>query len=370
MKNAIKRILIKLFFKKNLVLLESTPDFSDNTYPLYLELAKNKKLHLIWCIHFSCLKKNVKSVLLKSFKYKFLRLIAGYTFYSHTFLGDICNTKQIRVFLTHGMSFKDTRGLMGDSSIHSYIISLSEFHSILRTKTIPGCGNKLLELGYPRNDMLFAKKEIIRDKKLVLWLPTFRHMKDANNITRSDYGDKSSTEFNLIDFECLKMLDEYLIGKNIEIYIKFHPNQDLRYVKILQKAKFNNITIFTSKDFIDKKYNLYNLLANSDALISDFSSVYIDYLLTEKPIAFDISDFDNYKEGIGFIVNNPLEYMPGMKIRKFDDLKEFLESVGNNDDLFYQERCNLKNLCHKYKDGKAARRIVDYFGLEGNDEKI
>ena len=55
------------------------------------------------------------------------------------------------------------------------------------------------------------------------------------------------------------------------------------------------------------------MLGSSDALITDYSSVYFDYLLLDKPIGFTVDDMELYIKDRGFIFNNPEEYMPGKR---------------------------------------------------------
>lgn len=103
---------------------------------------------------------------------------------------------------------------------------------------------------------------------------------------------------------------------------------------------------------------LYTLLVYTDALITDFSSIYVDYLLLNKPIAFELTDRKDYENGIGFTMDNPLEFMPGFKIQDFSDLKTFLNETISNKDRFKNERENLLNKLHKFKDGKSSERIL------------
>lgn len=73
----------------------------------------------------------------------------------------------------------------------------------------------------------------------------------------------------------------------------------------------SNVLVFSDADFAAEGIRLYDLLARSDALITDFSSVFADYLLCDKPIAFDISDIDVKSDGLrGFVVDDPCNICP------------------------------------------------------------
>ena len=56
---------------------------------------------------------------------------------------------------------------------------------------------------------------------------------------------------------------------------------------------------------------LYELLGQTDALMTDYSSVAVDYMLCDKPIAFLLEDYEAYRKNRGFVFEDPLQYMPG-----------------------------------------------------------
>ena len=85
--------------------------------------------------------------------------------------------------------------------------------------------------------------------------------------------------------------------------------------------------------------------------------------IVDKPIAFELGDYKSYKNGRGFIVDNPLDFMPGEKINNPNDLYTFIDNVFNGVDKYQEERKNLKNKMHKYVDGNSSERVLDYFEL-------
>lgn len=142
--------------------------------------------------------------------------------------------------------------------------------------------------------------------------------------------------------------------------IKPHPGQDLNYFSAF---KNEHILVLTNSDFEDKNIELYEFLSITDSLITDYSSVYIDYLLTEKPIGFTIDDLEDYKNGLGFLIDNPKNYMPGQMIKTSSDFIDFIEDLNNDNDNYKDEREKMLNLFHNQKDGKSSERILKYFNL-------
>lgn len=66
------------------------------------------------------------------------------------------------------------------------------------------------------------------------------------------------------------------------------------------------------KPWLEKKQiKLYELIGISDGLLSDYSSVAVDYLLLDRPLGYVLADYNIYKEKRGFVFEDPLEYMPG-----------------------------------------------------------
>ena len=92
---------------------------------------------------------------------------------------------------------------------------------------------------------------------------------------------------------------------------------------------------------------MYMFIALTDALISDYSSVAVDYLIVDRPIAFTLDDYEAYKKTRGFVFENPLIYMPGHHLYTFDDLEHFLLDVSMGLDPYKEQRAqvSLKAIC-------------------------
>ena len=104
---------------------------------------------------------------------------------------------------------------------------------------------------------------------------------------------------------------------------------------------------------------MYKLLVQSDALITDYSSVFFDYLLIDKPIGFTIDDMESYRNKRGFVMKDPDYYMPGFRISSLEDLERFcLDSASEKDD-FKAERSRVNALVYDFKDGLFCKRILE-----------
>ena len=104
----------------------------------------------------------------------------------------------------------------------------------------------------------------------------------------------------------------------------------------------------------------YEFLAASDAMITDYSSVYFDYTLCDKPIAVTWEDIDDYRQFPGFAIDLE-QYMKGAeKIYNIEELCRFIEDVSNGIDRRQMERREIRDLTNDFRDGKSAERAVDF----------
>ena len=56
------------------------------------------------------------------------------------------------------------------------------------------------------------------------------------------------------------------------------------------RASFSNLEVSSDADLSQARLTLYRLLAHADIVITDHSSVWVDYLLVQRPMVFAVSD--------------------------------------------------------------------------------
>ena len=136
--------------------------------------------------------------------------------------------------------------------------------------------------------------------------------------------------------------------------IKFHPMQDIGNNNF---SHLKNIRFYSNNEF-SKKFDLYELLKQTDALITDYSSVFYDYLLLDKPIGFTEDDQQQYTGNRGFAVDNPNDFKPGMRICAKEDLVKFITDVALDIDDYKEKRKKINHLSNQYQDGKNCERTL------------
>jgi len=368
------KLLIRIFrllLKKDekSLIYYSFPDVSDNSFGLFCYVINNyPEFKNIWLIN------NVQH------KKEYLQLISNYTESTHflilkkkSLLGiyHFCKSKyifhthgifnklplskqQVNINLWHGMPLKNIGFLDGNANTQksNYTIATSIFFKEIMGKAFQLKNKKVLVTGQPRNDFLFTKKYSLSDivnvssnnlKKTILWMPTYRKSKIGE--IRNDGETNKMDDFLASDF--LKKLNNYLIKIEGVCYIKLHP---MDYMSVTDFQKHSNLYFIDNSDFQKKGISLYSILNSTDILLTDFSSIYIDYLLLNKPIGFLFSDFDAYFNSRGFVFETPKEYMPGEFITNKEDLIPFLERIfTDKKDLFKEQRNKINNLFNDQK---------------------
>lgn len=378
MKKFLIELLLKLLSKitfKNTIALESRSDFCDSTKSLYEYLIQNgynNKYKIYWLVQnpkaFKDIKvKNVKFLNRKKIDFKaiFIRFCAEYCIYTHDFIGNKYNKKQKRIFTTHAaMPIKNSSGMFPNIKYLTHILGTSEMCVHYRNICLDGDLNQYQITGLPRNDELFIKDKTILNRlniknKFIIWMPTFKHHASGK---RNDFkSQKINKDVSLLTKDNIDKLNKSLKQSNITLIIKPHPSQDLSFMQV---QTTENILFVTNQELTAKNISLYQLMALSDGLITDFSSVYLDYLLVNKPIAFDLTDQAKYKKGIGYIMDTPEDFMPGVKIKSIKDMLQFITTIKDKTDNYKNERKLLCNKVHKFKDNNSSKRLVELMGLK------
>lgn len=123
-----------------------------------------------------------------------------------------------------------------------------------------------------------------------------------------------------------------------------------------------NIVYLENQDLEDNGLQLYEFINCSDALISDYSSVAIDYLLLNRPIGFTLDDYDAYTESRGWVFEDPLEYMPGEHIYNVQQFEQFVLDIRNGKDDYENQRKAILAKTHNVTDN-YCKRVLDYFKI-------
>lgn len=371
---------------KRVIIFHSFPDVSDNSLALYEYIAKHQpgfiSTHkIVWLVDDDRLEKykdvlknrtGVNDLLL----YKRLSLKGLWTLFrcsvivsTHGCFSSLTTKNQVNFNLWHGMPFKKIGYLLRPDEFDNNIKADITFATSLTFRKIMAeCFNITQEnvfvTGLPRNDYLLTNNNILSkfgiekksNTKIFVWLPTYR--KSVIGDIRLD-GVTNTFGIKEVFDAYFDKLDQLLKEKDIILIIKPHPMDELA------KADFktsNNILFIRNEMLSNKNVQLYELLASSDVLITDYSSVFIDYLVTGKPMAFVISDFNEYSKTRGFIFDPPLEFLPGEIISNNDELFQYIENYKEKNDKWNTKYKSVKekfNICNGSHASEQVFKILN-----------
>ena len=261
--------------------------------------------------------------------------------------------KQTVIHMWHGVPMKRI-GLLSDVSngkefFFTYVCAPSETWRPIMAAAF-GCPEENVAIcGEPKADKLLIKKRTSREK-LIIWAPTFRQSKYLG------YNDsKQENLLPLFSYEEWDTLNDYLQNKNIRMVVKLHPMQDLNGLTSYKKS---NLEIYGADTFVKEKGDIFEWMSQSDALISDYSGVFLDYLVLNRPICYVLDDYEDYKKTRGFVFENPLEFMPGHKAYKQEDIYDFIFDIASGIDKYSEERVAVNKKVNQYSDGKNTERVL------------
>ena len=138
--------------------------------------------------------------------------------------------------------------------------------------------------------------------------------------------------------------------------VKIHFAQDMSYIK---KEKLSNIFFWTNDDLDAMNLQLNEFLAGTDALITDYSSVYFDYLLMNKPIGLTVDDLDVYLKSPGIVYENYFDAIKGFYIHDLNEMINFVKRELYKTDICNQYADVVKQY-NDFYDGKSSLRIIEY----------
>ena len=226
----------------------------------------------------------------------------------------------------------------------NYILSYSRFYSVVFGSCFGVPSNKYLEIGVPRNDVLLSsdgRNKIAKlfpqtiGKRMLLYMPTYRE--------RTLYSDNDTKGYIFMypDFN-LKQFSSFLEDNGLVLLIKMHVEDTKRFSSFSANCK--NI-IFLTDDYFENE-DFYGYINGTDYLITDYSSIYFDYLLLNKPVFFAHLDIEKYEQERGLMFENMDFWCAGHSFKTIIDFENALINVMSGNDEYKEKRLLLKKMIH------------------------
>ncbi|MCY3414838.1 MAG: CDP-glycerol glycerophosphotransferase family protein [Candidatus Heimdallarchaeota archaeon] len=273
------------------------------------------------------------------------------------------NSPKLIVNLWHGIPIKHLDGIMKVKRIRWDLFCVSSQWEAEYFRDECGINSKIVVTGQPRNQYLYEKlisvditeykQELIRkivhvsaldvdenDLKIILYAPTYRGHIRTKVFPFDDFDDSS-----------YDILEQILIKHNARLMIRFHPNElNSMNDPVIQEMNRRKLIIDGNMNIIS---STQDLILISDLLITDYSSIYFDFLIKQHPIILIPYDQEEYDSLYGFAFNYD-EVSPESQVKSFRHFIELLEKSLENAGYFNEF---LKNDMLKFHEIKFQETI-------------
>ncbi|CAL29086.1 glycosyltransferase [Staphylococcus carnosus] len=203
----------------------------------------------------------------------------------------------------------------------------------------------LLEIGYPRIDLTINanKKNVFKhlkqsgirvsNREIILFAPTWR----GNNVNKPEDSLR----------DVYRMVMELKNNTDYQVLVKVHP---FVYKTAL---KYKELKPYLIPDSFDTN----ELLSVVDLLITDYSSIFFDFLVTDNPIIFYSPDYEEYKNDRGFYIKP--DVLPGPSVFDTENLVDAVNKAKINASKYERQYQEFKNLYVPYENGKVTEKLID-----------
>jgi CDP-glycerol glycerophosphotransferase len=227
-----------------------------------------------------------------------------------------------------------------EASYWDFLVSPSAYCTEIFPSTF-GYKGKILETGYPRNDILInqaSKRDLIRrslgitdGQQVVLYAPTWR---DSQRTATGNWKPVNFLPGSL--------------GDNVTVLFRGHTNTHSAHSAQVAKGTID----------VTNYKNVAELYLAADVLVTDYSSSMFDYSVTGKPMIFLAPDFNDYVAKRGFYFDFE-QLAPGPILRDSSFLRKSLESIDSQKSEYAQRYSAWQMKFNKLEDGLASKRVVD-----------
>jgi len=304
--------------------------------------------------------------LFQSYSMSYLKFLfsAGVVFISHSVRDSFIsrpNRNRKVVNYWHGATYKKIENRMGNleiskekliernAMIYSYLVASCKGDQKLMSESFGVPMEQVVSTGLPRYDLLrnydrvfnFSKRtdELFGDlksryKKVILFAPTFRELaiSPLSKVLKSDYEE----------------LNSYLAAENYYLVVRPHY-----YDKFTISDQYSNISMLSHWDHPESNI----VLSHIDLLIVDYSSIWIDFLVMNKPIIFFQQDYEYYRDSERGL-NYEQSFLPGEVVSHLVDLKDVV-NASFVDDEYELKRQEVSDYFHDYDQGLTCSKGLE-----------
>lgn len=208
--------------------------------------------------------------------------------------------------------------------------------------------------GYPRNNFDLIDKIILGadahfmkmvqvwknfGRRIVLITPTFR---------------ESRCNPMRLNAESCTVLERWCEVHHAELVFKFHPCEPGQ-----EYIRGNHL------HFYDPMADLYPLIRFADAMVTDYSSIYMDFLILDKPVIFFNPDLDEYIRQDRQLQFDYMAMTPGPKVSSWTDLLAALEAQWRDDTYAAQRQALAKKAFDDLPQSETTPKLLAFMMEKG-----
>jgi len=348
--------------------LRGYPSFEDNLVAIYHELLRRGITRIVWVVDSLDevrpfrVDPATQFVVRGSWRDFGYSVLAKYLFITHGHFIDKIPSNQICTNLWHGIPYKVIGKLDGKQGREdTVVVATSALTREIFAKSFGIDAGRIAITGQARTDRLFVensralKQQILPDSgaatKIFLWLPTYRTTDLGGG--RSDGKDHGNL-FNCSDFS-VDAFNTYLAANDAVCFVKPHP-----MARRQDSVKESNLIYIDEHWLHARRTTLYQFAGIADCLISDISSIIIDFMLVDRPIVLLFEDIADYETTRGFSFSPIGDWLPAPVNRDFSGFIADIDAVVRGIDRYAVKRNALKSQFFTHADNGSAARIFDH----------
>lgn len=358
--------LVRWTPKLRLCVLRGYPSYEDNLVAIYEKLLQQGFTSIIWVVDSLAEERpfvvhaGTKFVVLGTWRDYFYCVLAKYLFITHGHFIENIPSNQVCTNLWHGIPYKVIGMLDGKAGRRDTLtVATSEMTRDIFAKSFGVDRANIAITGQARTDRLFVAEALALRQRLVpgigeatkifLWLPTFRTTDLVGG--RSD-GTDAGNVFNCADFS-VAAFNRHLADNDALCFVKPHPMARRQH-----SEQASNVIYVDEAWLHARKTTLYQFAGIADCLISDISSIIIDFMLRDKPIVLLFEDIVEYEATRGFSFAPIADWLPAPVNLGYDGFIADIDAVVKGRDPYREKRNSLKATFFAHADNGASERIL------------
>ncbi|HQR80154.1 MAG TPA: CDP-glycerol glycerophosphotransferase family protein, partial [Actinomycetota bacterium] len=231
-----------------------------------------------------------------------------------------------------------------------FLVSPNAYSSQIMARSFGVPASRILETGYPRNDIFYRPERDLRaaaarqrlglapGQKVILYAPTWRD-------DRYDERGRYIFELKLN----VEMLREQL-GEDHVLLLRGHHLLATRAGIPAEGGFVRNVSAYP---------DIADLYLIADVLITDYSSVMFDFVNTGRPMVFYTWDLDDYRDRVRGLYFDLTEDPPGPICRTSGEVVSALAELPGVEQQYEAAYARFRQRFCAWEDGYAAARVID-----------